>query len=135
MSIQYVFMVWDHYLTPVVPTSLNQWYHYAFNKQHIHKTTTISILYDCKVCQKCFLNIHVYVITFPDRSHVCRDGHAVITDSSWVVLCPSTEDVTSQATIIVPGEPPQLLQSREIGTHTKITFMYATSNINFLCVV
>ena len=98
-------------------TSLSLLYHYVSNKQHIHKTTTTtSISYICKV-RKHFLNVHVYVNHFIDRSHVCRDGHAVITDSSWVVLCPPTADVTSQAAAPVSGDPPELLPSEEIGTY------------------
>ena len=61
---------------------------------------------------------YVFVIMhFSDRSYVCRDGHAVITNSDWVVLCPPTEDVTSQSTIIIPGEPSEPLPSEEIGMH------------------
>ena len=48
---------------------------------------------------------------------MCRDGNAVITESNWVVLCPPTDDVSSQAAVPVPGEPPELLPSEEIGMY------------------
>lgn len=71
-----------------------------------------------------FINVYVNVNHFPDRSHACRDGHAVITDSDWVILCPPSEDVTSQATVPILGEPHGLLPSEEIGTHKNLLIIY-----------
>lgn len=61
---------------------------------------------------------------------MCRDGNAVITESSWVVLCPPTDDVSSQAAVPVPGEPPELLPSEEIGMY-KITSSVYMHNFKF----
>ena len=61
---------------------------------------------------------------------MCRDDRAVITDSSWVILCPPTEDVTSQAIITVSGEPSELLSSEEIGMHKNSHAIHTT--LNFL---
>ena len=56
---------------------------------------------------------------------MCRDGHGVITDSSLVILCPPTEEVTSQATVTVSGEPSELFSSEEIGMHKNDMYMHS----------
>ena len=59
---------------------------------------------------------------------MCRDGHAVITDNSWVILCPPTEDVASQA-VTVLSQLPEVLPTVDIGMYknhyTTLNILYA----------
>ena len=41
----------------------------------------------------------------------------MITNSSWVILCPPTEGVATQATVTVLGQPPEPFPSEEIGMY------------------
>lgn len=53
----------------------------------------------------------------------------MVTDNGWVILCPPTEDVISQAIITVSGHPPELSPSEEIGMHKMIRFVCHIINI------
>ena len=49
-----------------------------------------------------------------DEKYKCEDGHAVITNSSWVLLCPPNEEVVSRSSTVL-NTIPSLSPSTTVG--------------------
>ena len=46
---------------------------------------------------------HIYInhLVYLDENYQCEDGHALITDDSWVLFCPPNEEVVSRSTMVL----------------------------------
>ena len=54
------------------------------------------------------------IITCADKNYECRDGHALITDNNWVLLCPPNEEVVPRSSS-VSNRIPSLSPSTTVG--------------------
>ena len=49
-----------------------------------------------------------------DKKYECEDGHALITDNSWVLMCPPTEEIVSRSSSVL-NRIPSLSPSTTVG--------------------
>ena len=55
-----------------------------------------------------------------DEKYECEDGHALFTDSYFIVLCPPKEEIVLRSPSVFSGMP-ALSPSTTIGEHCKDT--------------
>ena len=63
------------------------------------------------------------LLMFEGTSYGCSDGYAVVTDSNWTLLCPPTEDVVLQSSLIINDDlPDTLAPSMRISIYNLVNY-------------
>ena len=57
-------------------------------------------------------------MTCADKKYECEDGHALITDNNWVLLCPPNEKIVSRSPSVL-NRIPSLSPSTTVGEYCK----------------
>ena len=61
--------------------------------------------------------IHMLIhMKWKDENYQCDDGHALITDNNWVLLCPPNDEIVSLSPMVL-NEIPSLSPSIAIGEY------------------
>ena len=75
----------------------------------------------------------IMIFNCADKNYECKDGHALITDNSWVLLCPPNEEIVSRSPSVLNRIPP-LLPATRIGEYScKEIAVYLKVRIMFCC--
>ena len=73
------------------------------------------------------MKIKIYV-KWTDEKYECEDGHALVTNNSWVVLCPPSEEVVSRSPSVL-NMIPSLSPSTKIGECCENSYLATPQNI------
>ena len=85
---------------PVLPLCVSQETYLADNNYS----------YVVYVQSKCtYANANQLLLTFKGTPYGCSDGHAVVTDGNWTLLCPPTEEVVLQTSLVINDDLPDTL--------------------------
>ena len=61
------------------------------------------------------------LLTFKGTPLGCSDGYAVVTDSNWTLLCPPTEEVVLQSSLVINEDLPDA-PSMRIGIYNLVKY-------------
>ena len=65
----------------------------------------------------CFSILMIIGLNCVDKNYECEDGHALITDNSWVLLCPPNEEIVSRSPSVL-NRIPTLLPATRVGEYS-----------------
>ena len=61
------------------------------------------------ICSYACTANQLLLLSFKGTPYGCSDGYAVVTDSNWTLLCPPTEEVVLQSSLVINDELPDIL--------------------------
>ena len=68
--------------------------------------------------------------TWADGKHECKDGHALIADDDWIMLCSPNEEIVSRSPSVL-NKMPSLSPSKTVGEYTSVQIFWRLASYPF----
>ena len=75
-----------------------------------------------------FTELHSMCMLLAGGKYECKDGHALIADDDWVMLCSPNEEIVSRS-LSVGNKLPSLSPAKTVG---KYTYFHSVRIFNYL---